>query len=41
MYHTFDQDFTIRCFEKLVNIPSPVGYYVEMNPVIQELAASL
>lgn len=39
MYHKFDQEFTIRCFEKLVNTPSPVGYYVEMNPVIEELAA--
>lgn len=41
MYHLFDQDFTIRCFEKLVNTPSPVGYYVRMNPVIQELAAEV
>ena len=27
--------------EKIVNVPSPVGYYVQMNPVIKQLAEEL
>jgi putative aminopeptidase FrvX len=33
--------YTVDCFEKIVNIPSPVGYFREMNPVIEEIASSL
>lgn len=35
-----DMDYFIRCFRQLVETPSPVGYYREMNPVLMELAAS-
>lgn len=41
MKYNFDPMYTVSCFEKLVNVPSPVGYSREMNPVIEELAASL
>lgn len=39
MHYRFDSDFTLSCFKELVQVPSPVGYYVEMNPVIERYAA--
>lgn len=38
MKYNFDQMFTIDCFKEIVNVPSPVGYYVQMNPVIERYA---
>lgn len=38
MKYNFDIDFTLDCFKDIVNIPSPVGYYVEMNPVMEDYA---
>jgi hypothetical protein len=38
MKYTYDSQDIFRYFEKLVNVPSPVGYYVEMNPVIRQMA---
>ena len=35
-----DMEYFVRCFRQLVEAPSPVGYYREMNPVLKELAAS-
>lgn len=40
MKYTFDERFTVSCFRELVNVPSPVGYYVQMNPVIERYAAA-
>lgn len=34
-----DSEFVISCFQELVNIPSPVGYYREMNPVVEKYAS--
>ena len=34
-----DAKFIIDCFKDIVNVPSPVGYYVKMNPVLEEYAA--
>ena len=39
MKYDFDSSFIISCFKDLVNTPSPVGYYVRMNPVIERYAA--
>lgn len=36
-----DRDFFINCFKKIVGTPSPVGYYVKLNPVLQSIAAEL
>ena len=41
MKYTFDPQDILSYFEKIVSVPSPVGYYVQMNPVIQQLAAEL
>lgn len=41
MKYNFDQNYTISCFKELVNTPSTVSYYREMNPVIKRIAASL
>ena len=39
MRYNIDVSFFKSCFQNLVEIPSPVGYYVQMNPVIESLAA--
>lgn len=39
MKYQFDHEFLISCFRDLVNTPSPVGYYVQMQPVIERYAA--
>ena len=41
MNHTYDPQEILRYFETLVKVPSPVGYYVQMNPVICRLAEEL
>lgn len=41
MIYNYDPMYTVECFEKIVNTPSPVGYYRDMNPIIEEIAASL
>lgn len=41
MYYSFDSAYTLEILKKLLYTPSPVGYYVRMKPVIEELAASL
>lgn len=41
MNYTYDPQDILRYFETLVNVPSPVGYYVQMNPVISRLAEEL
>lgn len=41
MKYTYDSQDILHYFETLVNIPSPVGYYVQMNPVISQLAEEL
>ena len=41
MKYAFDPQDILSYFEKIVSVPSPVGYYVQMNPVIQQLAAEL
>ena len=41
MKYAYEQQDILRYFETLVNTPSPVGYYVQMNPVISHLAEEL
>ena len=41
MKYPFDPTFTLDCFREVVSVPSPVGYYVQMNPVIENIAARL
>lgn len=41
MKYTYDSQDILHYFETLVSIPSPVGYYVQMNPVICRLAEEL
>lgn len=36
-----DREYLINCFKRIINVPSPTGYYVKMNPVIEELANEL
>ena len=39
MKFSIDEKFIVDCFTDIVKTPSPVGYYVKMNPVIEEYAA--
>ncbi len=41
MKYNFDHSFTLSCFQELAATPSPVGYPVLMNPLIEKLAAQL
>ena len=39
MYYQFDEQFNIACFRELINTPSPVGYDILMNPVLEKYAS--
>ena len=41
MKYQFDSAFILDCFRELVAVPSPVGYYVQMNPVVEAMAARM
>ena len=41
MKFSVDMSYFMECFRTLVDTPSPVGYYVQMNPVMEQLAAEL
>ena len=36
-----DKEFLIDSFREIINTPSPVGYYVKLNPVLENIAARL
>ncbi len=39
MYYPIDEAFLLDCFRTIVNTPSPVGYYAQLNPVLEQYAA--
>lgn len=41
MYDTIDTQYLLDCFKRIVDVPSPVGYYVKLNPVLEQIAAEL
>ena len=41
MTFQIDKDYLIDCFKKIISVPSPVGYYVMLNPVLEQMAAEL
>ena len=41
MKYQFDSQFTQTCFQSLVDVPSPVGYYLRMEPVLEKMAGEL
>ena len=41
MKYNIDKQYLIHVFEKIINVPSPVGYYVELNPVLEEMVQEL
>lgn len=41
MKFQIDEKYLIDCFQTIVNTPSPVGYYVQLNPVLERIAADL
>lgn len=41
MKFQIDMDYLLDCFRKIVNTPSPVGFYPLLNPVLEQLAVTL
>lgn len=41
MHFQIDTKFMTDCFAKLVSVPSPVGYFEKLNPVLEKYAAEL
>jgi len=41
MKYSYDPMYTVSTFERIVNTPSTVSYYRDMNPVIVDIAASI
>lgn len=41
MEKKFDQNYLLRTMQKLIETPSPVGYYSEINPLMEQLVNEL
>ena len=41
MQYQIDREYLLNAFRRVIAVPSPVGYYVELNPVLKEMAAEL
>lgn len=41
MKYQINTKHLLECMEKIINVPSPVGYYKELNPVLAEMAKEL
>ncbi len=41
MKYPFDSNFTKACFQELVNVPSPVGYSLQMEPAFEAMVGKL
>ena len=41
MKYEIDREYLTRTLKTVIDVPSPVGYYRELNPVLEELASSL
>ncbi len=41
MEYSIDLPYLLDCFTRLAETPSPVGYYVRLNPLLAELAGEL
>ena len=40
MEFKFDLEYFKSCFADIVSVPSPVGYYLKMNPVLERYAST-
>lgn len=36
-----DKNYLLHCFERIINVPSPVGYCLKLKPVLEKMAAEL
>lgn len=41
MKFNVDEKYLIDCFKRIIEVPSPTGYYVKLNPVLKEMANEL
>jgi len=41
MKYNIDKEYLLGCLRDIIAVPSPVGYYVKINPLLEEYAAKL
>ena len=41
MRFQIDREYMLDSFRRVIGVPSPTGYYAELNPVLEEMAAQL
>ena len=41
MKYNIDEKYLMDVFSQIISVPSPTGYYVKLNPVLEKLAAEL
>ena len=41
MNFSIDKEYLLDIFKKIINVPSPVGYYVKLNPILENIASEL
>jgi putative aminopeptidase FrvX len=41
MKYNVDEKYLIKIFEKIISVPSPVGYYIKMKPVMEEITKEI
>lgn len=41
MKYDIDKQYLIDSFKRIINVPSPVGYSIELNPVLKKMAEEL
>jgi len=41
MKYKVNTEFMVECFRELVKVPSPVGFYEKLNPILERYAAEL
>ena len=41
MKYNIDKEFLIDSFKRIITVPSPVGYSIELNPVLEKMANEL
>lgn len=41
MKYNIDEKYLVDVFRRIISVPSPTGYYIKLNPVLEELADEL
>ena len=41
MKFNIDKKYLLDSFRRIINVPSPTGYYAKLNPVLSKMASEL